>query len=92
MPDFIKDFQAGLAQSLEAVGTGARLERPAAQDVRPRRLDVAGDGVEYLGALDGARPRDQGQRSAADLRRLDGRLAVGADGDDRVGGMKLPAG
>ncbi len=53
---------------------------------------MAGNRVENLRAFDGARPRDQGQRAAADLDRLDGRLAVRADRDDGVSGMKLPAG
>ena len=39
-------FEPFLAQALEAVRAGARLERAAAQDVGPRRLDLAGDLVE----------------------------------------------
>ena len=47
-------LQAGLAQALEGVGAGARLERPAAEDVGARRLDRARDGQ---GLLDRSPPR-----------------------------------
>src|SRR5262249_45917984 len=61
-----EDLQPLLAESLEAVRTGARLERPAAQDVRPGRLHLTGDVVEQVGAFDGAWPGDHAQRAAAD--------------------------
>src|SRR5262249_62143236 len=82
--DVAQDLQALLAQPLEAVRTRPRLVRPAAQDIGPRGLDVPGDLVEQLGALDRAGPGDHAERAAAD--------ADLADGYDRVGGLELPAG
>ena len=71
--DVAQNLQALLAQSLETVRAGARLEGAAAQDVRPGFLDLPGDLVENLRAFDGARPGDHRQRAAADLHLADGR-------------------
>src|SRR5262249_53397092 len=54
--DVAQDPQAHLAQPLEAVRAGPRLERTAAQQVRPRRLDLPPDRVEDLLALPRAPP------------------------------------
>src|SRR5581483_7319882 len=82
--DVAQDLQALLAQALEAVGAGARLERAAAQDVGAGLLDVAGDLVEDLVALDGAGAGDHRHRAAADLHL--------ADGYHRVALVELAAG
>src|SRR5262249_43434504 len=65
--DVAEDLEPLLAHSLERVRTGPGLEGPAPEDVRPRLFHVAGDAVEALEALDGARPRDHRQMPAADL-------------------------
>src|SRR5262249_8538383 len=71
LADVAEDLEPVLAEALEAVRAGARLERPAAEDVRPRRLDPSGDLVEHFGALDRARPGDHGQGPAADAHLAD---------------------
>ena len=80
--DLAQDLQAFLAEPLEAVRAGPRLERAAAQDVRAGLLDLAGDVVENLAALDRARPGDHRQIAAADLDAL-------ADDDDGVAVAEL---
>ena len=62
--DVAQDLQPLLAQALEAVRAGARLERAAAQDVGAGRLDVAGDLVEDL-----ARSRRRTARRSSPARR-----------------------
>src|SRR5205085_3912350 len=82
--DVAQDLQAFFAEALEAVGTGPRFEGAAAQQVGAGLLDVAGDLVEDLGALDGARAGDHRHGAAADLQ--------AANADDGVRLVKLAAG
>ena len=60
-------LEALLAEALEGVGRGARLEGAAAQHVAARRLDGAGGLQHLLRRLDGARAGDEGEVPAADL-------------------------
>ena len=64
------------AESLEAVGRAARLERAAAQDLRARALDRGGRRLDLLLGLGRARARHDDHLVAAD--------AHVADRDDRV--------
>ena len=53
-PTRAEDLEAVFAQALEAVGAGARLERPAAEDVGAGVSDALGDLDQDLFAFDGA--------------------------------------
>ena len=83
-----EDAQALLAQALERVGAGARLERAAAQEVGARRLDRPRDGQRLLHGLDRAGSGHQHQLGAADRHRAhahDAVLALHLAGDELVG-------
>ena len=80
----LEDLEAVLAEPLEAVGAGPRLEGAAAEDVGAGVADRLGDLDQDRLALDGARAGDHGQVAAADLDPL--------DLEDRVVGVELAAG
>ena len=79
-----QDLEPVAAQPLEAVRAGARLERPAAQDVGARIAHPGGDLEEHRLALDRTRTGDHRQVAAADLDSL--------DVEHRALRVKLPAG
>ena len=64
-----QQFQPFLGQSLEGIGIGARLERPAAQADRAGFLHGVGDFQQLRFALDAARPGDHADLLAADRSR-----------------------
>src|SRR5262249_30196158 len=61
-----QDLQPVLAESLETVRAGSRLEGAAAKDVRARLLDLPGDLIENASTFHGTRPGDHRHRAAAD--------------------------
>src|SRR5262249_14008301 len=63
---FAEDLQPILAHALEGIRAGPRLERPAAQDVRPGLFHVRGNSIQSLAALHGARAGDHGEMAPAD--------------------------
>ncbi len=68
---FGEQFQPFLLQSLEAVRTGPRLERPAAQTGRAGLLDDVGDLQDLLPALDGTGAGDDAEMAGAHLQAED---------------------
>ena len=70
--------QALFLEALEAVRTGARLERAAAQAGRPRLLDDVGDLEDLFPALDRARPGDDADAAAADRQVANACTTVGS--------------
>src|SRR5439155_24550133 len=89
LANLVQDLQAFLAQTLERIGRGARLEGAPPVQRRARvphgPADLHGLGLR----LDGARPRDDDDLRAADgdtADRDDGVLALGLPGDELVGG------
>src|SRR5205814_1853321 len=53
-------------EPLKGVRRSPRLKDPAAEDVGAARVDLAGDPLEHLVVLDGARPGDARRVDAAD--------------------------
>ena len=80
-------LQAFFFEALEAVRTGARLERAAAEGGRAGLLDARADADDLLFAFDGAGAGDDAEVAAADGEAAgadDGRLRLGFEAGDFV--------